>query len=922
MRPVKLVMSAFGPYATETEIDFSRLGNSGLYLICGDTGAGKTTIFDAISFALYDAPSGTDRSVKMLRSEYASPQTKTFVRLEFLYNDKKYIVERNPEYMRPSLRGGGETKQIAAATLVYPDGRVIDKKTDVDAAIQELLGVTRDQFAQIVMIAQGDFRKLLQAETKDRQEIFRRIFKTYFYEGFQKRLADMVSELKKQCDDDARSIEKDKARLSWEPLSACAAPLTRAKSEKNFPIDELCGLIRAVLKEDESEQEQRNQLLKDLNRQKTEIEKRATLAQEFEKRAQELVNVQADFSKKQSEYASLTDRLILAAAALQQKEELARQIGQINAQLPSYASVDAKEKTGRRLHKEIDLLNAEINKDESSLTRVSEQKTASEEELQTLQRAPATYERLIAQRDKLSAEDAQLQNLQNLFREYHDAESKLAKAQRLFREKTDAYAQAHDEYSEAERLFYEAQAGILASRLESGRPCPVCGSTEHPHPAQKHAKAPDEKALRNMKAVCERLHDEYTKASGKAAECRSSVEEKQKMLVRTFRPMFETEDAVAAESLIGERTRSLSAQIIECANAIKREDRNLKRLEQLKKSVSECAEQQEGIQRRLEYNRNCRTAKETELQGAEQQIRELCAGLDYASLEAAKAEIEQLENRVNALVTAEQRARSAFDACKTDMDRLSGRIRLLEDQQKDVPQWTYAEEDAKRHNVEMQINDIQNRSQILFTRIHDNRAALAGIEERRASIGALEKQLRDVKALSDTANGDVSGKDKIKFETYVQRTHFIRVIQRANLRLDIMTGGQYELALRSEGRNKSAQTGLDLDVLDHCSGTTRPVGSLSGGEAFKASLALALGLSDEIQSTSGGIKLDAMFVDEGFGSLDEKSIAQAMQALNALARDDRLVGIISHVAELKERIPRQICVRKNGAGSSVEIKLD
>ena len=179
-----------------------------------------------------------------------------------------------------------------------------------------------------------------------------------------------------------------------------------------------------------------------------------------------------------------------------------------------------------------------------------------------------------------------------------------------------------------------------------------------------------------------------------------------------------------------------------------------------------------------------------------------------------------------------------------------------------------------------------------------------------------------MKALSDTANGDVSGKDKIKFETYVQRTHFIRVIQRANLRLDIMTGGQYELALRSEGRNKSAQTGLDLDVLDHCSGTTRPVGSLSGGEAFKASLALALGLSDEIQSTSGGIKLDAMFVDEGFGSLDEKSIAQAMQALNALARDDRLVGIISHVAELKERIPRQICVRKNGAGSSVEIKLD
>lgn len=923
MRPLKLTLSAFGPYAGKTEIDLSRLGDSGLYLITGDTGAGKTTIFDAITFALYGSPSGGDRKSDMLRSKYAFPGAKTFVTLEFLYNGKKYTVTRNPEYTRPALRGGGETKESANAELIRPDGSAITKTKPVTAAIRDLLGVDRDQFCQIAMIAQGDFRKLLQASTEERQEIFRRIFATDFYDAFQKRLSDKARALARRCESNREAIRLHTQNLQCDPLSPNAELLKRAKADQ-LPTSELPALIDALIQEDEAMEVQLSEALANLNRQKDGIQNRLTLARQYEDRAQQLELNRKQLALKEAERAPLEKALGQANEALKQSAEIADARAEIKRQLPIYEKLNQEMQQLESLRSQIDARANQITIGEKKLNRVSETIAQNQESLQMLANAGAALERLKAEFDRLKEEKQRLNHLSQLLSDYGSAEKRLADAQADYLKKQSAFDAENTACSNAERLFYSAQAGILAQTLEDGAPCPVCGSIEHPSPAPLRQNVQSEESLNQMNESLNQTRAEREKASQRASECLATVNEKRKTLANELESLLGSGELENAEAQIAARIRENTAKSTECNNGIQRENRNLLEKQRLESELPKLTGQQNAIREKLESLRSEHEKTLALHSVGEKRIHEMRGELKFASLAEAEKQLKALELRQKQLENAVENARKAFDDCNQSIATLAGSIQQLEAQQSTIPEKSAQEESAALKAVDNQIQQYQQRERAISIRIHANHTAREGVASQRDALGALEDELRDVQTLSDTANGQLRGdKDKIKFETYVQRAHFIRVLDRANQRLLVMSGGQYELILRAEGADKRSQTGLDLDVIDHYNGTSRPVQSLSGGEAFKASLALALGLSDEIQSTAGGVKLDTMFVDEGFGSLDEESLSQAMRALNDLAESHRLVGIISHVAELKERIGKQILVTKEkSGGSSIRLVLD
>ncbi len=924
MRPLKLTMSAFGPYAGKTEIDFSRLGESGLYLITGETGAGKTIIFDAIIYALYGAPNGENRKNDMLRSDYADAKTKTEVTLEFLYAGQKYKVTRNPEYMRPAQRGDGKTKQIAAAELVFPDGHVVTKTTQVTEEIKNLLGIDRKQFSQIVMIAQGEFRKVLQAGTDDRQIIFRNIFKTDFYEAFTKKLSVKVAAIENECKSARLSMQQYAQSIHCDTNSEHAEKLRTAHEDK-LPIGELCELLDAVLQEDIQAEKENQELLNACTEEKEAAQKRMNAAQEYERRAQELQREKNTLSEKQIVLESLNNRLNQAIQAMGEVKELTEQSLEIKNQLPIYEELQTEARALKEKELSVSNREKEILKAQSERDRLSKEIEANEEKLKALQNAGENLERLNHEYESLKREKEELNQLEASLKATQKAQENLMLAQSEYETKRAAYSAKKAEYDRAEEIFYNAQAGILAARLRENTPCPVCGAVEHPHPAPLSQDVQTKEALDRMKAACERSRNAFTQASENAGNCKTTVEEKQAVLKQALEKVLNDASVENAEAGISERKRLNEENFTQTCNAIRREKRNKEEKENLDAQLPEQRNKLETVRKNLESLTRIQTQEQTEVRTQEESLHERQSHLKYASYDEANEQMLALERKQKQLEQNKERAQKAVSDCENEIAGLKGGIEKLEQEQVNAPEKSAAEEQASLQSILERIAQCEKRKKDLSNRIFGNQTAKTGILKQRESLETLTAQLKDVQTLSDTANGKLGGKDRIRLETYVQRAHFIRVLERANRRLLIMSGGQYEFCLRNEAADKRLQTGLDLDIIDHYSGTTRQVGSISGGEAFKASLALALGLSDEIQSTAGGVQLDTMFVDEGFGTLEGESLSQAMNALNDLAQSNRLVGIISHVPDLKERIQKKIVVTKKKdktQGSEVKIVLD
>ncbi len=1321
MKPCRLVMSAFGPYGDRTEIDFERLGSSGLYLITGDTGAGKTTIFDAITFALYGEASGSVRESGMFRSKYASPETPTYVELIFLYQGKRYTVKRNPEYLRPKGRGEGMTLQKGDAVLTFPDERQpVAKSRDVTRAVTELIGLDYQQFTQIAMIAQGDFQKLLLAGTAERGEIFRQIFHTGIYQEIQNRLRDAVKERWKEYDELRRSISQYLSGVKCGENAALEGELETLKQVKFEGRAERGLEILELLLEEEKK------LLEEFRGQEKELREQIAGEDRLLERAGQRKRLLEDSRKKQEELEAaiphleeLKKNMEEAEAGAAACEEIRLSVTQTEEKLRQYEELDKYEKLQREKSSEIEESSRERGDREKQTVLLTDHIMGQKQALETLKDTGEEKERLDHQKKDLQSrkkdikklleelkkngkeqtETAELlekqqeetasarenleetrqkgeelsdrelklvtlesrkkafktqrTQLKQLQKTFGDSQSALAEEEerlkalllrkgqiledeegnsrdirkllfeterikeelkirgeemenlrlllgrlkrkgKVYTEKQAEYETAvrhcgelREKYYGLERMFLDAQAGILAAGLEEGKPCPVCGSIHHPAPRSLPLEVPDQGTLNEEKDALAEAEAQMRELSEAAAKVREQLVREgfeagrlcEKLLGMEGIPEDSPEELLA---YLGTAGKALPAKQKENAGKLRTAESDGKRLEENLQELNELEEREQTIRKTMgslegrkqtvcaqirsalaesgemagsrsgpseyaaEYTEEGKTSSVTageaqdtaaetdifreeaseeemmdrisgELQRLQKEIREMekrekayredvRLRKEYLEkqqelqelIEKLKAEMEDRKSRLQVLKSRQEERRESL--CETLADaesvwkkepsgepsaadgftenvltveslrtissgeedfsengpgrdegdsgkdiplqelmakgkktlevlgqeeeklnleiasnlekgrkkaelekkipenekklaklreeiqellvaltrlqaereqtdekirlcreKISGRKRedlkqdkLLAEQKiadllkaQEQAEKVYQKENEKVTRLrsdaaalERQVRDLgealdEEEIQARKRKLEERREALAvrqrevhtacdvnqdiyeSVKDRQAAMVAAEQEYVQIRTLSDTANGTLGGKRKIELETYVQMAYFDRILRRANLRLLTMSSGQYELKRQEEGGNKKEKAGLELNVIDHYNGSERSVKTLSGGESFQASLSLALGLSDEVQSRAGGIRLDAMFVDEGFGSLDDEALNQAMKALGGLTEGDRIVGIISHVAELKERIEKKIVVNKERGRSGV-----
>ena len=914
MRPLKLTISAFGPYAGKMELDFENLGSSGLYLITGDTGAGKTTIFDAISFALFGEASGGNREPGMLRSKYADDKTPTEVELTFLYAGKEYTVTRNPEYMRPKGRGEGMTKQAADARLVYPDGHVVTKLKDVNIAIKEILGLDRDQFGQVAMIAQGDFLKLLLADTRERQKIFRNIFHTNLYVELQERLSKQANAVKYQWEDVRKSIRQYVEAILCQENSAYADQVQQAKAE-TLPVEEVLTLLENILEEDQHFQKDLEQSLQNTETELEEVVALMSLGENYQKIKNQLVKQEAE---EESAKALLQQR----QAELEDQQEKSPLMEQLTKEITAMELTLSEYDRLEQLQKNLAVsqrqkTQAALDTDAAITERaaLSEEIVALKEERKNLENVDAEKEKLLRRKQEQLQQMEKLQELIGAIHKFQTQQETWKTHQQLYltaSEKSDVLMR---EYDARNRAFLDEQAGIMAARLEENTPCPVCGSLHHPQPAAMAESAPTEEEVKKARKAYEKAAKDTEKASAAAAREKGKVTTQEESLLKKMEKLLNLQDIQAAEIAAQNQVSELLVSIGEMEAQIKQIEASQNRRDILDSRIPQKETMLTAAEEKLTAAREASATASAAIRSLTEQLSSLREKLIFETKSAAVSKKNSLELEQNMLQNALQKALENQAAAKDKLTAVSASVIQLKKQLEDTTAIDMDALSQKKAALTAQKAECLKEQKAIHNRLTTNRSCGKSIRKKSTELAALEEKQKWMRALSDTANGSVKGKERIMLETYIQTTYFDRIVARANVRLMKMTGGQYDLKRRKTAENMRSQSGLELDVIDHYNGTERSVKTLSGGESFQASLALALGLSDEVQMSTG-IQLDTLFVDEGFGSLDPESLNQAYHTLAGLTEGNRLVGIISHVAELKERIDKQIVVTKEKCGGS------
>ncbi len=924
MRPIKLVMSAFGPYASKTTLDMDSLGENGLYLITGDTGAGKTTIFDAITFALYGEASSDKRDPSMLRSKYADPSTPTEVELTFLYDGKEYYIKRNPSYIRPKSRGEGTTSEGAKAELHLPNGEVIAQNKEVDNKIKEIIGIDRNQFIQIAMIAQGDFLRLLLASSKEREGIYQTLFKTERYASLQNRLKDECSTLSKEYDSLRASIKQYINGIMCDEDNVLSLRVRGAK-EGECTVDETLEILSELVECDKEKEEK--------------------LGEEYEKNIKTLDEITSTLTKwetwnrakksleesKQSLDEAVTSLTELKNVLRSEEENkpvidgIGKQIAVIDAEIPEYKELDDKKTRREKLKRNMEKWSLGIEtqkKSYESLKKEVESLLVERKSLETADKEKAEAE---AEKQKEETRRKKIETVSRELKALEDVEKQLRIDQDSYLSLYNEAKRKDEEYQNLFKLYLDEQAGIIAETLSEGNPCPVCGSKVHPIKATKSENAPTKSELDESKKAYETAQNSAQTASQRASKTKGEAEGKKATVVDMLSDVFVSASIEDAKNLISNALSEIDKAMEKLDCVISECDRKIKRRCEIDDDVPEKEEKLSRLDSSIRASETELTESIASLKSLDERIDILTSKLKYENETKAQEAKTALEKEQKKLKDAYQKA---VDDVSNQNVKIAGFEAAIKEAEKTIADFIEIDvESVKANQAELQTRQrkITDLRKTFTARISANQTAEAGIRTKSEAVGKVESRLSWVKSLSDTANGISlgKGKDKVKLETYIQMTYFERVIARANTRLMIMSGGQYELKRRVKSLDGRIQSGLDLDVIDHYNGTERSIGTLSGGESFKASLSLALGLSDEIQSSAGGVKLDTMFVDEGFGSLDEESLQQSIKALMGLAESNRLVGIISHVRELKERIDKQIVVTKaNSGGSNVRIITD
>ena len=986
MRPLRLTMQAFGPYIDRCEIDFTKFGQAGLYLVTGSTGAGKTTIFDAITYALYGEMSGADRKPQMMRSKYAPADMDTFVELVFECAGKEYTIIRNPEYERKKKRGDGLTVQPASVKLTMPDGTVHDK--DVKQMIEEeILLLERDQFRQTIMIAQGDFLKLLHASSKDRQPLLRTLFGSENYEKLAKRIAE-------ECRDASQERESIKLSIRQyaEGIQCDVMPELREQVNNCAQAANIAGLAELTEKLTDKYAETEKSLaedakklvadydtaLKNLERAENsvkrlkELEGRAVTSEKeisaLEKSAAEikasLEKLSADKNGLEAERKSLEDAPALLERRRSEYEKAIAALSEAKELDGKLSELKAAEEVSKRKKKEFDELTEKKSALEKKLAELAERAAKLKERIAELEGEDAKKAALEAERNKLTARKDALKKLIADSLECERREKAALDAKQDFLAANAVYEEKSRIYENMYTLFLSGQAGILADRLRAkkGASCPVCGSRTHPHLAEKASDIPSEKELdkarklkdeadKNRNALSEKsakLGGEYSTAlehlktaaeeilgtaDDIAGNAKKLTAECDAELSKTDRALTET------QARISERTEKKAA-FADSEKAILKTSEDIKNADSLLADKFAEISHDEGQQKQL----SLQLAEELEKRfgkssgSPNEKIAKLLGNAQQDTETAAKNITEQ-EERIKRsevlgikLKTLEEKASALRDKDAENKTAKASAEALLENVRKEAEKLRADEpaccSDEVISEIRENAKDLRAEKNNADKRIAEVRSAVSSnrsIAKKIAAAGEMlsegETRLEWLEELHKTLLGSVEKQNKISFETYVLMKSFKGVVNRANRLLYEMTNGHYTLRTTSLD-DKRKYVGLDLCVYDHWNATERDVKTLSGGESFLASLSLALGLSEEVQMTSGGVHLDSMFVDEGFGSLDEASLDTVMDSLCSLSDGNRLVGIISHVDELKERIGRKIVISKDPVkGSRAKIIL-
>jgi len=1006
VKPLKLTMSAFGSYATEQEIDFTKLGSSGLYLITGETGSGKTTIFDAISFALFGEASGEARDkYSMMRSDFAEEKAKTFVELEFLSGKSNYSIRR-------VIKKNGQDVEFTLS-----DGTTISGDRNVKIKIAEIIGLDREQFAQIVMIAQNDFLRFLQSGTDKRVEILRRIFGTEALKQFQEQL----KELAKQESDARELIINDFNRHEVDIY----------KREEQFAEWE------AQIKSDKLELLQMNEKLAENDKQKQALSAELAIAEELNKKFTDLANNRrsqdahvakandihiakkhatrgevalykvkplADAAQKAAAEYRLAEKALKDSLAEQTttNTELEAATKAIEA-LPQLEQVkDAYDVTLKEWEiaaqnlKNLTALQASHNeitiKQTNMVQKKEELKTSSEflSKLPAITNSQKELDKLIINLTTAEEKLAKLQTAQNDFAVITQKRAELAKEQREFESLSTKFNTADEKYSLLEEAFLKSQAGIIAQSLTNGKPCPVCGSPNHPTPAQmpegditeaklkiaRDAKDAAQSKREAKSLACAGLNTEITTLVKRfAADIALLIPNATKENVAAL-----LEDGISnTKTIIAEFSAKKRASEQALAELNTNHETLTKKIDELSKTIATIQGEITTLEKRFitdasEYvlpnSRSVVTdinlpvllceaqTKANELtvkkDNAKISLDQLTATLEAATVRKTNAitAVASAKTLVTERIASERKlhviyneAQTAYtttlqannfsndadytNALMTESELTKLKTRLTEYEKtgeqlsRDITRLESETANKQPPNIEnlrekenaitQQTTELNNRRDEINKKLHQIEVIL---KELRAASNKLEKAERSyaaVKQLSDTANG------KLDFETFAQMAYFKRILRAANLRLKVMSQDRYILLHKTVNDDARKRSGLDLEVFDTYTGKARSTGSLSGGESFMASLSLAIGLSDVVQQSAGGIRLDAMFIDEGFGTLDIDVLDLAIKTLSEMAGANRIIGIISHVSELRERIDRQVQVEKTPSGSRVHI---
>lgn len=1041
MRPLKLTISAFGPYADKQVIDFSELKNKNIFLITGPTGAGKTTIFDAISFVLFGEASGSSRESDSLRSQFASIDTQTYVEMVFELREEKYTIRRNPKYERKKARGEGLTIQESDAELILPDGSIVTKVSSVDEKISSILGINKNQFRQIVMLPQGEFRKLLEADSKEREVIFRKIFGTEAFQAIQMKLLSLQKSYESRIkeNDTKRKTHVKHIETGEDEL------LTRLVSAEYLNIDEIQNRTKVVIKKDKEENKKLNEAKSSIKKEQERLQKEIVEGSEINKKFKDKEEIEKLFNAellKENDYIEKKDKLEKARKAFNVKFIEDTLIERKNNLLSKEKAYKEAEKNLASAEESVALWENKLKQEETKeeeRNSLSKKAAALKEKEQKVKDYEARCLNIESLRKKLkekkslceklkgaiTIEKADISKLngENIYikecetekiklKSNMDEKNALCEKLRDLRIKTRQYTNnvtLHNDEGESyntfekdflalkanceamEDRFLKGQAGILAMSLENEKPCPVCGSATHPNPAKPFLNAPTEEELKETKKIYNLQNEEKNKRLQRLSALNAKIEEGLRELNDTRENLVD----ILGESILTMSHDEILIYINENGPKLKNEaeaiEQEINKLEltikektsvesSLKKYEEDLKVKEDKLSKAEEeytlfYGKV--KSEEEQLKTAEEEIPE-----DIRSTLKLANKIKEVETKLLSLEKAYKEAQKKFNECKNEYAAAKtdkeGRFKAIEEVNKEVGTYKdnlheklleygfkdyneYAEfkvsqkqidslekeiseyykklqelkgslEKAKRdvdslekvdvEELSKKLSEIKENEKIIedmekgiFLRIKNNENSLKEIEKINKEMKKDEEHYGIISDLAKTANG--YNNDKITFERYVLAAYFDEIISAANLRLNKMTGGRFILKRKEDRGKYGRQEGLELEVFDNYTGKSRHVKTLSGGESFKASLSLALGLADVVQAYAGGISLDTMFIDEGFGTLDPESLDNAIQCLIDLQKSGRLVGIISHVPELKERIDARLEITPAKEGSRI-----